>query len=122
MYSAASNGHLEIVKILIHSHADTNAADHIGVTPLYSAVRYGHLEIVKILIESHADINAADNFGVTPLRAASMWGHVKIEKMLRAAGTRSFRRSVVDEIGVDRRTLGLLLLLLLLPVYYAFQT
>jgi len=52
LFSAALNGHLEIVKFLIESHADINAANNDGDTPLKVAASRGHLEIEKMLREA----------------------------------------------------------------------
>ena len=38
---AAMSGHLEIVKFLVESGADTSRKDKLGYTPYYSAVLFG---------------------------------------------------------------------------------
>lgn len=82
----ASNGHTEIVTLLLATKADVNAANINGVTPLFIASMNGHTEIVKLLIESKANVNAANKTGnVTPLILASQNGHTETVKLLLAA-------------------------------------
>jgi serine/threonine-protein phosphatase 6 regulatory ankyrin repeat subunit B len=59
LYSAARQGHLDIVKILVENKAEVveEAGAGIGITPLYAAVLYGHPEIVEFLLEKGATID-----------------------------------------------------------------
>ncbi|XP_055627069.1 ankyrin repeat domain-containing protein 50 [Toxorhynchites rutilus septentrionalis] len=96
---AARNGHLEIVKLLLHykqplndgtgrfRKIDVNHADRDGWTPLRSASWGGHTDVVKLLIESGAcAIDRADKEGRTALRAAAWSGNEDIVKILIEAG------------------------------------
>ena len=75
---ASSEGHLEMVKLLVENGANyTNA--------LRLASREGHLEVVKYLIEKGADVNAKDNEGKTALDLADT---EEIEEVLRKAGAK----------------------------------
>jgi ankyrin repeat protein len=51
---------LELVKLLIGSGEDVNAADNYGITPLMVAANLGDIEIVKYLISKGADLGAHD--------------------------------------------------------------
>jgi ankyrin repeat protein len=51
---------LELVKLLVDSGQDVNAADNYGITPLMVAANLGDIEVVKYLISKGADLNAHD--------------------------------------------------------------
>ena len=51
---------LELVKLLIDSGEDVNAADNYGITPLMVAANLGDIEIVKYLMSKGADLGAHD--------------------------------------------------------------
>ena len=51
------------LRCLIEAHADVNAQDLFGVTPIHWASENGHFEVVRCLIENNADVNAhVDNW------------------------------------------------------------
>ena len=56
----SSSDRLELVKLLIESGEDVNAADNYGITPLMVAANLGDIEIVKYLISKGADLAAHD--------------------------------------------------------------
>ena len=49
--TASSNGHIEVVKLLLEKGADITIASDSGWTPLNSASDNGHLAVVKLLLE-----------------------------------------------------------------------
>ena len=51
---------LELVKLLIESGEDVNAADNYGITPLMVAANLGDIEIVRYLISKGADLGSHD--------------------------------------------------------------
>jgi uncharacterized protein len=51
---------LAVVKLLVDSGEDVNAADSYGITPLMVAANLGDLNVVKYLVEKGADLNAHD--------------------------------------------------------------
>ena len=82
---AGQNGHLEVVKELIHNRANVNALNNVsyyiiilivviiilttyyniyilqgGRTPLHIASHLGHLEVVEELIKNGAELNKID--------------------------------------------------------------
>jgi len=52
-------------------HADVNARDPQGYTPLLNAVRRMSLPMVTYLVEHHADVSRTDNDGWTPVMTAA---------------------------------------------------
>lgn len=86
LFYAARNGHLEIVKELLHAGANIEKGDvDYDVTPLYEACRGGHVEVVRELLRHGADayINKEK---ITPLYAAARTGNHEIVKELLTAG------------------------------------
>ena len=51
---------LELVKLLVETGEDVNAADNYGITPLMVAANLGDIEVVKYLISKGADLGAHD--------------------------------------------------------------
>jgi ankyrin repeat protein len=112
LIAASSEGHSEIVKLLIEAGADVYAQDLEGHTALWWAYQYGHTEVtkllfeagagvniglieasrygstevVKLLIEAGADVNVTDNDGHTALWWAYQYGHTEVVELLREAG------------------------------------
>ena len=76
----------EMVKLLVESGADVNAAGALEDTPLTSASRMELTEIVRILLDAGADISAKDQFGFTPLAVAVKNNHTGIVKYLKEKG------------------------------------
>ena len=61
IHSAAREGHLEIVRLLMTSTTNPNAPDNDGWTPIHSAAWKGHIEIVRLLMTlTVANPNASD--------------------------------------------------------------
>jgi ankyrin repeat protein len=44
----ASNGHTEVVKVLLSANVNSDIVDHQGATPRSEAIRNGHLDIVEL--------------------------------------------------------------------------
>ena len=61
---AASNGHLEAVKLLIANGADLLLGDpDYGQLPIHRACDNGHTEVVKYLLEKGSPILEGDGMG-----------------------------------------------------------
>ena len=60
LHDAASNGHVDVAKVLIQNGADVNAVDEVKRTPLHGAAEEGHVDVAKVLIQNGADVNAVD--------------------------------------------------------------
>ena len=58
--SAAKNGHVDVVKVLIQNGADVNDSDYRERTALHFAAQRGDVGVVKVLIQNGADVNAVD--------------------------------------------------------------
>ena len=65
LHFAASNRHLEVVKLLVvEFKADVNAKNNNDWTPLHFAASSGHMEVVRLLVDVlGADVNAEDEEG-----------------------------------------------------------
>jgi ankyrin repeat protein len=88
LHFAASEGHLEVARMLLERKANVNALDDDGSTPLHQASQYLWSEdpdiaqLVRLLLDDGADIHALDNSGNTPLHFAASEGHLEVARML----------------------------------------
>ena len=92
LHYACSEGHIEIVDILIDFNADPNlpcntdcwrhTTTDTKFSPLMLAALNGHAEIVKKLVEKKSDINYRDTNGETALYLASYSGRNEIVDIL----------------------------------------
>lgn len=71
-----------VLRLLIESDADSNAARCDGETPLRLAVKCGDSDMVRFLIESGADQNAIGPDGATPLHLAVRFGCSEVVSFL----------------------------------------
>ena len=67
LHYAATSGHLEVIRLLLDSHAYIDAASPNGSTPLMMAAMYGTTEAVKLLLESGADPSLKNIQGLTAI-------------------------------------------------------
>ena len=65
LHYAASNGHVEVIKLLLENHAYIDAESPNGSTPLMMASMYGNPEAVKLLIDEGADPMLKNQQGLT---------------------------------------------------------
>jgi ankyrin repeat protein len=72
LMSAAANGNIELLKLLLKYGADPELPGDGKATALMSAT--GHTEIFKILVNRGANIHARDNYGRTVLIWAALHG------------------------------------------------
>ena len=85
--SAASNGHTEVVRVLLKARAEVNKAGNTdGETPLHLAADRGHTEVMLLLLAAGADVNQASYLEQTPLYTAAWWGHMDVVQILLKAG------------------------------------
>jgi ankyrin repeat protein len=87
LMTAASNGHLDICRLLIDKGAQVKANCGSDWTPLHYAARNGHIAIVRLLCDRGADIEARTSSrnwrpGSRPLHMAVERGHISIVKVL----------------------------------------
>jgi len=67
LHYAATNGHLDIMKLLLEHHAYIDAASPNGTTPLMMAARYGTPSAVKLLLEAGADPALKNDQGLSAI-------------------------------------------------------
>ncbi|KAK1512120.1 pfs domain-containing protein [Colletotrichum tamarilloi] len=83
---AASNGHTEVVVMLLGRGANLHAKGGQTGTALQAASLSGHEDIVEILIDKGADPNMQGGYLATPLQAAALKGHRGIVAILLERG------------------------------------
>jgi len=86
LHRAVSQGHKEMVKLLLARKADVNANtnDDGGGTALHMAVGGGSKDIAALLLADKADVNAGDKKGHTPLGIAAVTGRKDMAELLLA--------------------------------------
>jgi hypothetical protein len=92
LLSAAYNGDLEMVQVLLKYKADINARNSRGRTPLHFASKGDTWKdpyiapllpkVARLLLEHGADVNARANDQSTPLHRAVQFGRVEVVQVL----------------------------------------
>ena len=82
LWIAASNGHFDVVRLLIEQSAEVDSRTSSNSTPLRSAAFDGRLDIVSYLVESGADVNARNFYNSTPLIVTCCKGHQDVASYL----------------------------------------
>ncbi|XP_028313569.1 ankyrin repeat domain-containing protein 39 [Gouania willdenowi] len=82
IWSAAMDGSLERLRVLILKGTDPNLRDSAGYTALHYASRSGHLAICSFLLENGACASPQTPGGATPLHRAAYCGHLDVVKLL----------------------------------------
>ena len=85
LVSAAQSGSVAIVNLLLSDniHADVNAVDKAGISPLAEAAECGHLAIGRILLDNGADPNLSGHEdGMTALLLVAQAGNNEFATML----------------------------------------
>ena len=67
LHYAATNGHDDVVKVLLDHSAYVDAGSPNGTTPLMMAARGGHVSTVKLLLDNGADLTVKNQIGMTAL-------------------------------------------------------
>jgi serine/threonine-protein phosphatase 6 regulatory ankyrin repeat subunit B len=80
--SPASARRLQAARVLLTAHANPNAGDRDGDTPLLTATRSGDAELVGLLIAAGADVNARSKLGISPMLVAAQMGLEEIATAL----------------------------------------
>ena len=84
---AAMQDDLDGVRSLLSQHADVNAAQGDGATPLHWAALKGDPEMVRLLLQAGANVNAGTRVGsLTPLYMAASNGNAPTVAVLLEAG------------------------------------
>jgi uncharacterized protein len=85
LVDAVKSGDKGAILALLDAHADVNAPEPDGTTPLAWAVRQDDLDLTGRLLRAHANVNAVNRYGITPLYLACVNGSpAMIEKLLQA--------------------------------------
>lgn len=71
LHYAATNGHVEVIKLLLDENAYIDAASPNGTTPLMMAARYGTESAVKELLQAGADPMLKNDQGLTAVDFAN---------------------------------------------------
>lgn len=79
---AASNGKLNVVKLLLENLRDPNSKDKEGNTGLTLAAEYGHTDVVELLLANGADRNYKNSDGDSALIIAVKERHPEVVKTL----------------------------------------
>lgn len=82
LWSAATAGHVEIVRCLLQAGVDVNHSTKSKSTPIRGACYDGHLEVVRELLEAGAQSNVGNRLNQTPLMIASGRGHKAVVELL----------------------------------------
>ena len=85
LFSAAREGHEDIVRLVLSGHAvkaQVNCLDTYMRSPLYITVHKGHFPVAEQLIELGANIELVDSRGVSVLSLAAFLGKTKICRLL----------------------------------------
>ena len=97
LHWAASDGALQIAKLLLDKEADPNIRTTFGRrTPLWGAAARGHPTLMVLLLERGGDPTLPDKDGVDPQGAASLAGHPACAELL------ARRALLADPERVDR--------------------
>lgn len=86
LIDAVKSGDRQAARAFLKNHADVNAADPDGTTPLEWAVRADDLEMTRLLLDARANPKAANRLGVTALSLAATNRNAAMIQMLLQAG------------------------------------
>lgn len=98
LVSAAAQGFVEIVQLLIAARANVNSGYE--SLPLISAAEQGHLNIVRLLLAAGAYLNTQDASGCTALMVAAATGQLAVVRFLVASGAQ-FTATNVGETALS---------------------
>ncbi len=125
LHAAAAQALTPVVQALLDAHADPNARNEAGLTPLHEAVLYAPALAVKddpqspldpealaqqkatitLLCDKKADLNAADDQDRTPLAYAARRGRVELVDLLLARGADSGKADKYGATPMDQAAL-----------------
>jgi uncharacterized protein len=84
LHYAATNGHDDVVKILLDHSAYIDAGSPNGTTPLMMAARGGHLSTCKLLLDEGADLRIKNQIGMTAADFAAKYNEKDVAEGLQA--------------------------------------
>ena len=84
LHYAATNGHDDVVKVLLDHSAYIDSGSPNGTTPLMMAARGGHLSTVKLLLDEGADLRLKNQIGMTAVDFAKQYHEKDVAEGLAA--------------------------------------
>jgi len=79
---SASEGHVDVMRVLLDANANVAAKSKAGFTPLMFAARGSNVEAVATLVKAGANLNDVATDGTTALIVATVRGQVDVAKLL----------------------------------------
>lgn len=101
LMTAASEGNIAAMKILLENGASVNAIGGYGMSALHEAASNGELRAVDYLVDQGAEIDAVNAQGVTPLMCAAAWGHLGVVVNLLSYGADVDKVDITGGSAVD---------------------
>ncbi|MDD3846999.1 MAG: ankyrin repeat domain-containing protein [Syntrophorhabdaceae bacterium] len=102
LHWAAMKGRVDIARILLDAHAETNAQFPAnGFTPLHYACMKGFREVAALCIDHGADPDARDNNSETPFHHACRWNFPNLARLLIENGAKLTARTSNGHTGLD---------------------
>jgi ankyrin repeat protein len=89
LHYAATNGHLEIMELLLEQHAFIDAESPNGSTPLMMAAHYGSETAVKLLLDAGADATMRNQLGLSAIDFANRAGRKTAAELIAASVRRA---------------------------------
>ncbi len=86
LLTAAADGDIDRMKVLLDKGVAVNAKNPDGWTALMIGASQGSVDMVKLLLDHGADVNEKNSKGQTPLIFAAHWGHQEIVSLLVGRG------------------------------------
>jgi uncharacterized protein len=84
LHYAATNGHLDVMNLLLENHAYIDASSPNGSTPLMMASLYGSPSAVKLLLEAGADPMITNALGLNAIDFAQRHGRMESAEIIAA--------------------------------------
>lgn len=120
IFSAASSGSCDAIRLLHSAGADVNLGSAAGLPPIQGAVQSKMVNAIKLLISLGADINLKSRRGKTAVVLAAHYGQVDLIKLLMEypqcdLGIRTTDNKSILHVAVQNRSLSSVEYLLTLP-------
>lgn len=97
LISAAWNGKLANLELVLRINPDVNMTNSVGLTALHSAAYQGHTEICEMLLQKGSSVDYPDGNAPSPLHLAAYNDHVDIVAMLHRRGA-----NILHGIDINR--------------------
>ncbi len=85
LHYAATNGHVEVMNLLLEHYAYIDAESPNGTTPLMMAAHYGTAAGVKLLLEAGADATLRNQLGMTAIDFANKASRTDAAELIAAS-------------------------------------